>query len=270
MAVFEGYLRKMATRLDPDTRMAIYTLMLDDKGKVVLNSFVGKYLKIQFLDNIQCVSCGRKIKKTYQDGYCFPCMSSKAECDICIVKPHLCHFHLGTCRNEAWGTKHCFQEHTLYLVRTNKIKIGITRTQNKLHRWMDQGAAQAKEIGRFSDRRSVGLVEEKISKIMSDRTDWRKMLKNEMTDEDFSSYFEKIKEILSSVEKTHLIHDETPVTIHYPVKRYPEKVTSLKLNKSPSIEGTLTGIRGQYLMFGTDVFNVRAHSGYHVKVEISS
>ena len=49
---------------------------------------------------------------------------------------------------------------------------------------------------------------------------------------------------------------------------YPEKVTSLKLDKVPVIEKRLVGIKGQYLIFDDNtVMNVRSHTGYRITIE---
>ena len=63
--------------------------------------------------------------------------------------------------------------------------------------------------------------------------------------------------------------DESPEIFAYPVLSYPEKVKSLTLDKVPHIEGTLEGIKGQYLLFdGGRVMNVRRHSGYRVRIDV--
>ena len=50
---------------------------------------------------------------------------------------------------------------------------------------------------------------------------------------------------------------------------YPEKVKSLGFDKTPRIEGRLTGIKGQYLIFENgEVLNIRKHTGYVVTIEI--
>jgi hypothetical protein len=51
------------------------------------------------------------------------------------------------------------------------------------------------------------------------------------------------------------------------VLRYPLKVTSLNLEKTPDFTGKVIGIKGQYLLFeeGT-VFNVRTFEGYVVSI----
>ncbi|MBW8244431.1 DUF2797 domain-containing protein, partial [Muricauda oceani] len=51
------------------------------------------------------------------------------------------------------------------------------------------------------------------------------------------------------------------------VLKYPEKVKSLNLDKTPSYKGVLKGIKGQYLIFEDNtVFNVRGSEGYYVGI----
>ena len=56
------------------------------------------------------------------------------------------------------------------------------------------------------------------------------------------------------------------VQIRYPVLEYPEKVRSHNLDKEPRLEGTLMGIKGQYLIFDTAVINMRKYAGYLMQV----
>ena len=55
---------------------------------------------------------------------------------------------------------------------------------------------------------------------------------------------------------------------NYPVLTYPQRVTALNLDKTPTIEGTLLGIKGQYLIFDVGVLNVRKFTGYQVTVTV--
>ena len=56
--------------------------------------------------------------------------------------------------------------------------------------------------------------------------------------------------------------------LSYSVLEYHETVKSLSLDKLPVVEGVLTGIKGQYLMFDyLNVLNVRKHQGYVVSLE---
>jgi hypothetical protein len=44
-------------------------------------------------------------------------------------------------------------------------------------------------------------------------------------------------------------------------------VTALNLDTTTHIEGTLLGIKGQYLILDCGVLNVRKFTGYHVTVK---
>ena len=59
------------------------------------------------------------------------------------------------------------------------------------------------------------------------------------------------------------------IDINYPVVEYPTKITSLGFDKNPKIEGTLLGIKGQYLIFDTGVINLRKHQGYKINIKVS-
>ena len=60
------------------------------------------------------------------------------------------------------------------------------------------------------------------------------------------------------------------VSINYPVLEYPAKVKSLNLDKTPSVGGTLMGIKGQYLIFDTGVINMRKYGGYSLSLSLLS
>jgi len=56
------------------------------------------------------------------------------------------------------------------------------------------------------------------------------------------------------------------VQITYPIDAYPAKINSFNLDKNPLAEGTLLGIKGQYLMFDTGVINIRKYTAYQLAV----
>ena len=63
---------------------------------------------------------------------------------------------------------------------------------------------------------------------------------------------------------------DPPLSIDFPVARFPEKVKSLNLVKTPEYSGVLTGIKGQYWIFEDDtVWNVRGHEGQVVDLSCS-
>ena len=113
-----------------------------------------------------------------------------------------------------------------------------------------------------------------IKNHVSDRTDWRKMLKGSpehvdlaaKRDELIKAAEKEIKEIEKEFGKLEIeLLDEKQVSINFPVNNYPEKVKSLNFDKTPEIEGVLQGIKGQYLILDTGVLNIRKFGGYLVE-----
>ncbi|MCG2581066.1 MAG: DUF2797 domain-containing protein, partial [Marinobacter sp.] len=62
--------------------------------------------------------------------------------------------------------------------------------------------------------------------------------------------------------------DEQGLGLSYPVQIWPQKVKTHNLDKEPSAEGTLQGIKGQYLMLDTGVINIRKYTGYDVRFRV--
>ena len=99
----KGTLRKMKTRLAAPVE---YALRAGDDD-VELNPLIGKTLQLEYSGVINCVHCGRETKKSFNQGYCYPCFQSLAQCDSCIIHPEKCHFDQGTCREPAWCERFC-------------------------------------------------------------------------------------------------------------------------------------------------------------------
>ena len=269
---FEGNLRKLQVILTDPIQYA----MPIGEHQVPLNPLIGQELHLHYSGEINCVHCGRKTKKSFSQGYCFPCMQSLAECDSCLVKPELCHYHEGTCREPEWGEEHCFQDHFVYLANTSGLKVGITRQTNVPTRWLDQGATQALPIYKVRDRLTSGLVEVILKQHVADKTAWQRMLKGVPEPIDLAHARDRLQhecqqEINDLLDNhgddavTFLANDQV-IAINYPVTSYPDKVKALNLDKTPDISATLLGIKGQYLIFDNEVLNVRKYSGYKVRL----
>ena len=263
--IISGNILKMRSTL---SRPVQYTLPIGDES-VSMNELIGKKIKLSYDGIINCISTGEKISKSYNQGYSFRASQKLAACDICIVKPELCHYADGTCREPKWGEQHCFQPHIVYLSVSSHLKIGITRQSQVPTRWIDQGASYALPILRVNDRLTSGLIEKEIAKSMSDKTNWRKMLQNDVEEIDLiqarEDVFEEFADLLDDFDAEDL--DEEVVEISYPVNEYPEKIKSLGFDKLPIIEGILEGIKGQYLIFDIGVLNIRKHQGYFITLE---
>jgi len=268
----QGALRKMSARLDSPVS---YAFCLDEQ-ELPVNPLLGQRLSIEFLGAIHCSHCGRKTKKSFSQGYCYPCFTKLAQCDSCIMSPERCHYAAGTCREPAWGEQFCMTDHIVYLANSSGIKVGITRASQVPTRWIDQGASQALPILRVATRQQSGFVEDLLRGQLSDRTNWRAMLKGEaapldlpaVRDQLFASFADGIGELQQrfGLQALQLLGDMQPVEITYPVSCYPTKVVSHDLDKTPLVEGTLLGIKGQYLLLDTGVINLRKYTAYQVAI----
>lgn len=234
-----------------------------------LNPALGRALELRFDGEIHCVACGRATKKTFSQGFCFPCSRSRAAADICMVKPELCHYfdEAHPCREEDFAQAQCFQPHILYVSLTSGMKVGITRKMNVPSRWIDQGAVRAIPLAELPSRREVGLVEHELAETFADRTHWMRMLKEEAPQGDLGAFAETVLDELEEMGIEALDEDkQVEHVFRYPVLTYPTKVKSFNLDKDPVVVGLLQGIKGQYLIFDTGVINVRKFTGYRVTV----
>jgi len=267
-----GALSKMNTQLQQPVQ---YSLRLGEQ-ELELNALLGQGLRLEYLGAIHCSHCGRKTKKSFSQGYCYPCFSKLAQCDTCIMSPERCHYAAGTCRDPAWGEQFCMTDHVVYLANSSGAKVGITRATQVPTRWIDQGATQALPIMRVATRQQSGLVEDVLRSQVTDRTNWRAMLKGEAPPLDLAQLAGEIFNVCHDgitllqerfgLQAIQPLSDLAVVDIAYPVLAYPAKVASLDLEKTPIVEGTLQGIKGQYLIFDTGVINIRKFTAYQLAV----
>lgn len=265
-----GALEKMRVQLDTPVQ---YKLRLGD-AEIPVNPLIGRPIRLEYLGAIHCTHCGRRTNKSFSQGYCYPCFKKLPQCDICIVSPERCHHELGTCRDPAWGTEFCMTDHIVYLANSSGIKVGITRGTQLPTRWLDQGAMQALPIMRVSTRQQSGFVEDLLRNEVADRTNWRALLKSDATPLDLIEIREKLFDRLAEgitdlqnrfgLQAIQLLPDAQPTDIRYPVEVYPTKIATFDFEKTPVVEGTLMGIKGQYLMLDTGVINVRKFTAYNV------
>jgi hypothetical protein len=270
-----GSVSKMAVSLAEESGLANYEMVLGEHRQK-MNDFIGKAITLRFQGEINCHACNRLTKKSFSGGYCFPCSQNLAQCDLCIMRPETCHYAAGTCREPQWGEQFCMQDHIVYLANSSGIKVGITRITQVPTRWVDQGATQALPIFRVKSRLQSGLVEVVFKNHVSDRTDWRKMLKGEAEPLDLLEIRQTLmtacaEEITALQEKfgpgeITALDNEKILNIRYPIEQYPEKVKSLNFDKTPEINGVLQGIKGQYLILDTGVLNMRKFTGYYVSL----
>lgn len=263
---WKGILSKMKTNLNVPV---LYSLSLADNLEV--NSLLGKRISISWTGAIICSGCTKTIKKSFGDGYCYNCFTTGAESSPCIIRPELCRAHLGEGRDVEWEQKHHNVEHVVYLAATDSVKVGVTRATQVPTRWMDQGASQAIVFARTPNRFEAGRLEVALKSIYTDKTNWQKMLKNEvnaaidLVEEKWNLYETLPEDLLS-----YFSEDDEYTELQFPVLNYLTSIKSLSLDKTPTLEGELIGIRGQYLIFSNGlVFNIRKHTGYEVSITMN-
>jgi len=252
-------------RVEPSSPVQYFLPVGDEE--LALNPLIGNSIQIRYTGKINCIACGRAIKKSFAQGHCFPCMNSLARTDGCVIRPETCHYHLGTCREPEWGETHCLTPHTVYLSNTSGVKVGITRGLDPLTRWIDQGATQGRTIRVAKDRLESGRVEVALKEYLADKTNWRAMLKGPAETVDLRAEFERVLALHRETSGNEALAGEAPTeevsaTLEYPVLSYPEKIRSHNLEKTDLLEGTLVGIKGQYLILDTAVINMRKYGGY--------
>ncbi len=258
-----GNIEKMKTSLDGQVH---YSLPIGEEC-IELNKYIGKKISLQFQNQINCVACGKKTNKSFGQGFCYNCFTNAPEASECILHPDKCQAHLGISRDMQWSVNHCLTPHIVYLANSSNIKVGITRKSQIPTRWIDQGATEAIIIAETPNRHIAGIIEKYLMQYYSDKTSWQSMLKGLSKSYDLAGEKTKVKELLPAELLNYYKENSELTKIEFPVSKYPEKIKSESFDKTESIEGVLTGIKGQYLILDNlNVLNIRKHRGYLVKL----
>ncbi len=237
--------------------------------KVSMNQLIGSEITMLYLGSIHCIRCGKETRKSFAQGYCYPCFLSAPETEECVLRPELCRAHEGRARDMDYASKHCLTEQVVYLSVTSGLKVGVTRASQIPVRWIDQGAVRAIELARVPNRFTAGELELALKANMSDKTNWRQMLTGEESQEiNLPEEKKRISQLLPERLKSFVTDDHSVHVFVYPVEIYPGKIKSLNFDKEAEVKGVLTGIKGQYLLFeNNSVINMRKFGGYLVRFQ---
>ncbi len=261
---YTGVLKKMNTEF-----LDTIQYFLDMKTDLInVNQLLNKTIEISFV-TYECLSCGLE-KEIYRQGFCKSCFFETPHAGDWIMRPELSKAHLDEeDRDLEYEKKVQLQPHIVYLANSSNVKVGVTRKTQVPTRWIDQGAHEAIEIVEVPNRYLAGITEVALKDYVKDKTNWRKMLKNDIEDESLDAWKEKLKAFIPEEVKEYFIENNKETEINFPVHKYPEKPKSLNIKKEGSYTGKLVGVKGQYLIFEDDtVFNVRANEGLVVKIEL--
>jgi len=243
-------------------------LLSADNDFLRMNDMLGRELVLSFMGEKFCDSCGNQFKSLYRMGFCRECFFNSPMAGESIIRPELSRAHEGEeDRDLQFEKEYQLQPHIVYLAISGGLKVGVTRANNKITRWIDQGASRAIVFAETSNRYEAGMIEVALKAHLADKTNWQRMLKNEDPDLDLTAEKERVAQELDNPWQKFVTADDEVTTLKYPVRNYPAKVKSLNLDKDPEIKAVLQGIRGQYLMFeGGFSLNVRGATGYRVKI----
>ncbi|MBC3847384.1 DUF2797 domain-containing protein [Winogradskyella echinorum] len=262
--IYQGVLTKMQTEfLEP-----IQYYLVFDNDFIHMNQLLNKSIEMKLVGH-QCLSCGLD-KPIYRQGFCRTCFFDKPLAGDWIMRPELSTAHLNKeDRDLEYEKKVQLQPHIVYLANSSNVKVGVTRKSQVPTRWIDQGAHEAIEIVEVPNRYLAGITEVALKDYVADKTNWRKMLKNDIEDEDLIEWRQKLKEYIPEEAKDYFIETNTETHLKFPVEQYPIKPNSLNLKKQLQYSGELVGIKGQYLIFKDQtVFNIRANEGLVVEINI--
>ena len=262
---YQGVLTKMQTEFSNP----IQYYLVFDSDFIHVNQLLDKNISIRFV-KYQCLNCGQNLP-IYRQGFDKQCFFQIPQAADWIMRPELSMAHLGKeDRDLEYEKKVQLQPHVVYLANSSNVKVGVTRKSQVPTRWIDQGAHEAIEIVEVPNRYLAGITEVALKAYVSDKTNWRSMLKNEIKDQDLIEWRHKLKPYIPDEAKDYFIESNTETHLEFPVLKYPEKVKSLNLDKTPEYSGVLKGIKGQYLIFEDNtVFNVRANEGYVVNITVN-
>ena len=262
---YQGVLSKMRTEFASPIQ---YYLQLEE-DELLMNDLIDQELQLRF-EGYQCLNCGKK-KKIYRQGHCYDCFYESPHVGDWVMRPELSKAHLDIeDRNLTFEKEAQLQPHIVYLALSSDVKVGVTRKTQVPTRWIDQGANEALAIVEVPNRYLAGITEVALKEHLSDKTNWRKMLKNEVVEEDLEVIREQIEPYIPEEVKDYYYENEDEVlALDFPVNQYPKKVKSLNLSKTPEYKGKLIGIKGQYFIFEDNtVFNVRGNEGTIVSLEV--
>ncbi len=262
---YQGVLKKMKTVLE--NPIQYYLDMHVDF--LNMNQLLEKEITLTFVQ-YECLSC-HKNKEIYRQGFCKNCFFETPNAGDWILKPELSTAHLGIeDRDLAFEKQMQLKPNIVYLANSSDVKVGVTRKSQVPTRWIDQGAHEAIEVVEVPNRYLAGIVEVALKNHVSDKTNWRKMLTNTITDVDLVSKKEALSKYIPAEAKAYYLDTNNKEThMHFPVHQYPTKVKSLNLVKYQTYKGVLKGIKGQYLIFeDATVFNIRSNEGLVVLIEV--
>ena len=263
---YNGVIKKMKSYII--NNKVHYSLEMN-KEILEVNQLIGRKIQLTHT-GYSCLHCHDPSRKIFRQGLCYEHFYSQPQTGDWVIRPELSRAHLDIeDRDLEYEKKAQLVPHIVYIANSGTIKIGVTRKSQLPTRWIDQGAHNALAILETPNRYLAGITEVALKSYISDKTNWRKMLKNDIEQQDLQTVKEQLVNYIPEQTRQYIIDNKDSTILDFPVQKYPEKIKTISFDKTNSFEQYLTGIKGQYLIFEDDtVFNLRKHEGYTIKLNI--
>lgn len=263
---YNGVIRKMNSYTIGN--QVHYSLEMD-KELLEMNQLIGRKVQLTHT-GYSCLHCHDPSKKIFRQGLCYEHFYNQPQSGDWVMKPELSKAHLNIeDRNLEYEKKAQLVPHIVYIANSGTVKVGVTRKSQIPTRWIDQGAHNAIPILEAPNRYLAGITEVALKNHISDKTNWRKMLKNDIENQDLQTVKETLLPYIPEETRKYIINNNENTILNFPVQEYPKKINSISFDKTNSFEQNLIGIKGQYLLFENDmVFNLRKHEGYRIILNI--
>ncbi|RZW57047.1 MAG: DUF2797 domain-containing protein, partial [Flavobacteriaceae bacterium] len=230
--LYKGVLTKMQTEFGHP----IQYYLVFESDFINMNQLLDNNISLNLMGH-QCLNCGLD-KPIYRQGFCRSCFFDIPQAADWIMRPELSTAHLDKeDRDLEYEKKVQLQPHVVYLANSSHVKVGVTRKSQIPTRWIDQGAHEAIEIVEVPNRYLAGITEVALKAHVSDKTNWRNMLKNEVTDEDLAEWRHRLKTYIPEEAKAYFIENNSETELDFPVIKFPKKPKSLNLEKSKQYKG---------------------------------
>src|SRR5690554_3656291 len=231
---YQGVLTKMKTEfLNP-----VQYYLVFENDFINCNQLLEKKIKIKFI-GYQCLSCELNLQ-IFRQGFCKDCFFKIPQAGDWVMRPELSTAHLDKeDRNLTFEKQIQLQPHVVYLANSSNVKVGVTRKSQIPTRWIDQGAHEAIEIVEVPNRYLAGITEVALKDHVSDKTNWREMLTNNLKDLDLLEIKEGLKPYLPLEVREYYLQHSKELEIAFPVEQYPAKIKPLNLAKDPFYQGVL-------------------------------
>ena len=134
----QGIVRKMKTN---HQSVVQYTLKLGEEEQI-MNDLLGQQISLTYTGQIFCKDCGRKTKKSFSQGFCYPCFMNSPMASPCIIHPEKCQAHFRNWSRYGVGENQSFMYSICIPFIDCRCKSRYYSRWSNSTRWIDQGARQ--------------------------------------------------------------------------------------------------------------------------------